>query len=120
MLLTGKREVENRLGVGLALLNNRLIDLLGQPPADAADAIPNIRRGIVRIAVELESDGYLARFLAADRGDEINALDTGKRVLENLGNLRLHDGGTRTRIIRLHRNHRRIDRRILADAEPVV
>ncbi|GFO82067.1 MAG: hypothetical protein A49_16940 [Methyloceanibacter sp.] len=92
----------------------------GQPPADSADAIANIRRGIVRIAVELEGDGYLARFLAADRGDEVDALDAGKRVLENLGDLRLHDGGTGTGIIGLHRNHRRIDRRILPDAEPVV
>ena len=120
MLLARESEVENGLCVGLALLNDRLVDLLRQTAADPAHAIANIRRRVVGIAVELEGDGDLARFLAADRGDEVDALDAGKRVLEHLGDLRLHDGGARAGIIGLHRDDRRVDRRILSDAEPVV
>ncbi len=95
MPLAEKSEMEDRLGVGLDLLNDRLLDLVGKPPAHAADAVAHVGRGIIGIAVELEAHGDLAQLLAADRGDEVDALDARERVLEHLRDLGLDDGGAR-------------------------
>ena len=50
-----KGKMQDRLGVGLALLDDRLLDLVRQPPAHTPDPVAHIRGGIVRIAVELEA-----------------------------------------------------------------
>ena len=68
-------QMEDRLGVGLDLLDDRLVDFVRQPATHAAHPVAHVCRGIVGIAVELEAHGDLARFLPADRGDEIDALD---------------------------------------------
>ena len=75
MPVAEKGQMEDRLGVGLDLLDDRLVDLVGQPAAHAPDPVAHVGRGIVGIAVELEAHGDLARFLPADRGDEVDALD---------------------------------------------
>ena len=101
--VAGEGEIEDRLGVGLPLLDDRLVDLVGQPSAHAPDAVAHVGRGVVGFAVELEAHGDLARFLPADRGDEIDALDAGERVLEHLGDLGLDDGGAGAGISRSRR-----------------
>ena len=53
--VAGEGEIDDRLGVGLDLRDDRLVDLVGQPPAHAADAVAHVGGGIVGIAVELES-----------------------------------------------------------------
>ena len=75
MPVAEKCQMEDRLGVGLDLLDDRLVDFVRQPATHAADPVAHVCRGIVGIAVELEAHGDLARFLPADRGDEIDALD---------------------------------------------
>ena len=118
--VAGKGEMQDRLGVGLDLLDDRLLDLVGQAPAHAPDPVAHIGRGIIRIAVELEADGDLARFLAADRGDVVDALDAGERVFQHLGDLGLDDRGARAGIGRLDGDHRRVDGRVFAHAQAVV
>ena len=118
--VAGKGKMQDRLRVGLALLDDRLLDLVRQPPAHAADAVAHVRRGIIRIAVELEADRDLARFLAADRGDVVDAFDAGERVFQHLGDLRLDDRGAGAGIGRLDGDHRRVDGRVFAHAQAVI
>ena len=70
-----KCEMEDRLGVGLDLLDDRLLDFVRQPAANAPYPVAHVGGGVVGITVELEPHGDLAQFLAADRGDEVDALD---------------------------------------------
>ena len=44
-------EIEDRLGVGLDLLDDRLVDLVRQPAAHAADPVAHVGGGVVGIAV---------------------------------------------------------------------
>ena len=115
-----KGEMQDRLGVGLALLDDRLLDLIWKAPAHTPDPVAHVRGGIVRIAVELEAHRDLAQFLAADRGDVIDAFDAGERVFQNLGDLGLDDRGAGAGIGRLDGDHRRVDGRIFAHAQAVV
>ena len=75
MAVAGEGDVKDRLGVGLDLLDHRLVDLVGEMPPHPRGAVAHIGGGIVRIALELEADGDLAFFLAADRGEVVDALD---------------------------------------------
>jgi len=116
MLVAEEGEMEDRLGVGLDLLDDRLVDLIRKAAAHAPDPIAHIRRGIIGVAVELEPHGDLARFLPADRGDEVDAFDARQRILEHLRDLGLDDGRAGAGIIGLHGDHRRVDRRIFSHA----
>ena len=120
MVFAGKGEIHDRLGVSLSFLNDRLVDLFRQTAAHASDPIAHVGSRVVLVAVELERDGDLARFLAADRGDEIDALDARERILEHLGDLGLDDRSTRSRIGRLDGDDRRVDRRVFAHAQPLI
>ncbi len=120
VLIAGEGEIDDRLGVGLDLLDDRLVDLVGQVAAHAAHPVAHIRRRGIRIAVEPEIHGDLAGFLAADRTDEIHALDSRERLLQNLRDLRLDDGRVRALVAGLHIDHGRVDVGIFAHVQPLV
>ena len=120
MVLAREGEKHDGLGISLAFLDDRLVDLLRQVPPHAADPVADVRRGVVRVAVELERHRDLARFLSADRSDEVDALDAGEQILEHLGDLRLDDRRARAGIVGLHGDDRRVDRRILAHAQALI
>ena len=84
----GQGQVEDRLRVGLDLGDDRLVDLLRQTPAHAADAVAHVRGGDVRVHVRAETHGDVAALLAALRGHGLDAFDAGDRVLEDLRDLR--------------------------------
>ena len=113
-------DVKDRLGVSFALLDDRLLDLIWKTPSHAPDAISHVSCRIIRIAVELEADRDLARFLAADRGDVVDAFDAGERVFQHLGDLRLDDRGAGAGISRLDGDHGRVDGRVFAHAQAVI
>ncbi len=120
MAIAEKGEMQDRLGVGLALLNDRLLDFVGKPSAHAPNAIAHVSRRVVGIAAELEAYRDLARFLPADRSDEVDALDAGERVFQHFGDLRFDDCGARPWIARLHGDDRRIDCGIFTHAQAVI
>ena len=73
--VAGEGDVEDRLGIGLDLLDDRLVDLVGEMSPHPCGAVAHVGGGIIGIALELETDGDLALFLAADRGEVVDALD---------------------------------------------
>ena len=73
-------EVEDRLGVGLDLGDDRLLDLVGQPAAHPGDAVAHVVGGGVGVAVEPEARGDLAPLRPADRAHVVDALDAGERT----------------------------------------
>ena len=120
MAVAVEGEIKDRLGVGLDFLDDRLVDLVRKAPAHPPHPVANVGGGIVGIAIELEGDGDLARFLPADRGDEIDALDTRQGILEHLSDLALYNGRAGAGIICLHGDHGRVDGGIFAHREPLV
>mgnify|MGYP003694679301 CR=1 FL=1 len=53
--VAGEGDVEDRLGVGLDLLDHRLVDLVGEMSPHPRGAVAHIGGGIIGIALELES-----------------------------------------------------------------
>ena len=89
MRSAGEGEIDDRLGVGLDLGDDRLVDLLGQAPAHAADPVAHVGGGgSPDRASSLKRTVIWLRSCAADRGHEVDALDAGERILEQLGDLR--------------------------------
>ena len=116
-----KGEIHDRLGVGLELLDDRLVDLVRQAPRaraptrsrTSAAASSGSRSSWKRTVIWLD-------LLAADRGDVVDALDAGERVFQHLGDLGLDDRGAGAGIGRLDGDHRRVDVRVFAHAQAVV
>src|SRR5690606_7745994 len=117
MAVRGKGDVKNRLRIGLDLRHDRLVDLVGQLAAHAADAVAHVVGGGFRVARQLESHDHQAPLRTGDGTDEIDAFDAGDRFLQHAGHLAFDDLGAGAAIQRLHQHHRRIDIRVFADRE---
>ncbi len=91
MAVAVEGDIEDRLGVGFDLLDHRLLDLVGEMAPLPPDPVAHVRGGRVGVALEIEADADLALLLATDRGDVVDALDAGERILEHLGDLGLDD-----------------------------
>ena len=96
----GQRQIDDRLRVGLDLGDDRLVDLARHAAAHAADAVAHVGGRDVGIDVGPEAHGDVAALLAAGRGDDLDALDAGDRVLQDLRDLRLDDLGAGARYSR--------------------
>ncbi len=117
MPVAAQRQIDNRLGIGLDPLDDRVIDFVGQQPTDTADAVANVVGRLVAVAVEPEGYGDLAVLRTADRRGEVDALDTGDGLLEDLRHLGLDDVRAGPGIGRLDIDHRRIDVGVLANRQ---
>ena len=107
--VAGEGEIEDRVGVGLDLADDRLVDLVGQAAAHARDPVAHVGGGVLRVGVEGEAGGDPAGFLPAGRGQHVDARDAGDRGLQHLGDLGLHDLGAGAGIAGDHRDHRLVD-----------
>ena len=70
VLLAGEREPHHGLRVGVALGDDRLLDLVGQLVARARHAVAHVVGRGLDVAAELELDGDLRDLLAAQRGHD--------------------------------------------------
>ena len=70
--------------------------------------------------VQAEAHVDLAALGAADRRQNVDALDAGQRILERHGDLALDDLGARAAIGRVDRDDRLVDVGIFADGEPLI
>ena len=116
----GQREIEDRLGVGLDLGDDRLVDLVRQAAAHAADAVAHIRGCHVGVDIRPEANLDEAALLAAGRGDDLDAFDAGDRVLQDLRDLRLDDLGRGTAIVGTDRDDRLVDVRIFPNRQTAI
>ena len=115
-----EREPDDRLRVGFLLLHDRLARVVRQQLARLVDAIAHVGGGVVGVAVELEHDRDLRALGAAGRGDEVDALDAGDRVLDRLGDLRLDHRRVGAGIAGRDGDDRRVDVRDLAHRQALV
>ena len=53
-MVTGERQPEERLGVGLLLGDDRLLDVSGQTVPDPGDLVPHVLGGDIDIPIEGE------------------------------------------------------------------
>lgn len=113
-------EIHDRLRVGLDLGDDGLIDLVGELAPHARHAIAHIRGRGIRIAGQFEAHGDLAALGAADRGQEIDALDPGEALFQRPGNLAFDDLGAGPGIMSADRHHRLVDGRVLAHRQPLI
>ncbi len=96
-------DVDDRVGVGLDLGDDRLVDRVGQLAARARHLVADVGGGGIRIALQREPDVDVAALRTALRGHHLDALDAGERILERLRDLRLDDFGRRAAIVRWSR-----------------
>jgi hypothetical protein len=115
-----QRQIHDRLGVGLDLGDDRLVDLGRHAAAHAADAVAHVGGGDVGIDIRAEAHRDEAALLAAGRGDDLDALDAGDRVLQDLRDLRLDDLGRGAAIIGADRDDRLVDIGIFAHRQAVI
>ena len=55
--VAGEGEIEDRVGVGLDLVDDRLVDLVGQPAAHARDPVAHVGGRVLGVGVEREAGG---------------------------------------------------------------
>ena len=115
-----KRQPDDRGGVGFDLGDHRFVDILRQTLADPRDTVSHIGSRRIGFAIEAESHRDLTLLGSRDRGQDIDTLDTGNRVLHDLGDLGLDDLGRGTQILGIDRDHRQVDLGIFAHRQPVV
>ena len=118
--VAGEHQVHDRLRVGLDLGDGRLLDLVRQAAAHAADAVAHVAGGHVGIDVGAEADGDAAGLGAAGRFQHVDAGDAGDRAFQHLRDLALDDRGRGAGIAGRHRDDRLVDVGILAHGQPVV
>ena len=113
-------EIDHRLGVGLDLGDDRLVDLVRQLAAHPRDPVAHVVGRGIGVAVEPEAGRDLALLGPADRADVVDPLDAGERLLEHLGDLGFDDVGRGALEGRVDRDHRLVDLRVFAHAQALV
>jgi hypothetical protein len=111
VLLAGERDPHDGLRVGIALGDDRLVDLFGELVARAGHAVAHVVRSRLDVLAELELDGDLRDLLAAQRGHDLHALDAVHLVFEDVGDRRLDDFRRSARKHGRDGHDRRVDRR---------
>ena len=91
--IAGEGNPHDRERIGLGLGNDRLVDALRKPSADARRFVAHVGCGRIGIADEFEADRNIALFCARGRCHDIHAFNAGKRILEWLGDLAFHHVG---------------------------
>jgi hypothetical protein len=88
-------EVEEHHGIGarVGLGDLRNVRLVGQCVHHARDAVANVVRRAIDVAIHREFDGDVRTLVDAARSDLLDALETGDAVLDHLGDLLLDDRG---------------------------
>ena len=86
-MVDSRREPDDRVGVGVGLADDRLVDVGRQLPARAADGVAHVVGGVLDVAVERELDIDRGAPVAAGRVDDIDAVDAGELVLDDARDL---------------------------------
>jgi len=93
--LPGQVHPEHRGGVGIHLLDDRLVDVLREAFAGDGDLLPDVLNGQIDVALQDELDGHDGDTLAARRADRLDAVDRVDRLLDLVGHVDVHDLGAR-------------------------
>jgi hypothetical protein len=112
--LGAERQGDDRRGVGVGLGDLRLLDLVGQAAASAADPVAHVVGGLVHVAVEVELDGDAGGLLLGIGADDADAVDGGDLALQRLGDLGLHHLGGGAAVSGFDGDDRRVDERVFA------
>jgi hypothetical protein len=94
--VAGDDDGDDRRGVDVELLDDRLLDLLGEAIADAGDLGADLLEGDVDVLVQLELDDDLGDALRAGRAQVLDPGDGVDGLLDGVGDRRL-DGLRSTR-----------------------
>jgi hypothetical protein len=117
--IAGQVEPEDDVLVGVHLLDLRRLRLVRQVIADSRDPVADIVGGAIDIAADIELDGDVGAAILAQGFDALDAFHPRHHVLDEAGDAGLHHVGGGTGITGLHRDHRRVDVRILAQGQAV-
>ena len=113
----GDRDTQHGRGVGIELLNGRLLGCFGQVRNDGLNAVLDLLRGDVNVLFENELDEHLRDALDRRRAQLVDAADRVDRLLDLFGDLGLDLLRRRTGIRDRHRDRREIDLWKEVDAE---
>ena len=103
------RQVHDRLRAGVLLQDDRAVRLCRQKLAHGVDLLPQVRRRRVQVRADVELAGDRRNALLRCGGDLTKAADAGDRILDRLGDQRLHLLRTGARVGRGDRDHAEID-----------
>ncbi len=112
-------EPDDGLVLGIDLLDDRRVDVLGQVLLRLRDVARDVLHRGVDAAAQVELDRDRRRAQARDGGDVGDAFDAGDRVLDDVGDLGLHDVRRRVLPVHRHGDDREVDVGQLADAHAV-
>ncbi len=118
--VAGEGQIDDRLGVGLHLGDDRLVDLVRQGAAHAADPVADVVGRHVGLAGDPEADGDLAGFRPADRRHHVDALDAGQAFLQRLGHLTLDDLGAGALVLGRDGDDRLVDLGVFAHRQALI
>jgi hypothetical protein len=116
--IAADRDLQNRHGAGIELLDHWRFGGLGQPRRDERDAIADFLGGHIAILVEQEGDVDLRDALDRARAQLVDAADRVDGAFDLLGDLALDLLGRRTRVGHRHRDGWQIDVGHQIDAQP--
>ncbi len=119
-VLRHDRELDDWLGVHIALDDDRCLGLIRQLAHDGFDLFRRIDSCGIRIRIELELEPHACLLIAGRRCYLLYIRHRGDSVLDGLYDLLLDRLGTGPRIFHADRHIRRIQRRQQLDADAVV
>ena len=110
-------EPKDDIVVGIDFLDFRRIGLLGEVVENGGDAVADVVRCGVDVAVGAEGDGDFRAAVFAGGFDEVDAFDAGDAFLDGFGDAGLDDIGRSSAVGGFHRDDGRVDVRKLAQGQ---
>ena len=117
-LLRAQREAEHGRGVGIHLVDARLLNGFRQPRQHAVQLVAHFLRGDVGLLLEDEGNDHLGDPFGGDRSQIVDSANRVDRFFDLVGDFRLDLLRCRTRLHGRHEDGGEVDLRETIDPEP--